>query len=516
LDAVVSDTALLARALGWVVGPAIWLLIVGAALLGQLVFGIGGRRAQVRRLAVLGGVMACVAALVVASAHDVSPAAAGKLPVAPADPRVAAAVSLDGEAAPLARRVVTKDGHPTHPTWYHDSQVALAGGKMYVAFNARNGVRVAELRASDLEILAKVELNTMKLGGSVDSTGTDTDRHDVPTVVSDGNARLHFLYGGGSLGGRGDDDGPLHRATLRRELASLSAETPLALGGAVAFDFEAVTDRSGVRHVVGQYGRGDTGSLVELRLTADGRWLPHRRVIAGGYRRDACVLDGQPRGCNRFAIARMASGPDGRLHLVWGYSEASLGGKCQTDQGYCDHDLFYAVSVDGGATWRNADLSTAVDVAGGRSIRHDDPAFRIVKGAIGLYKAVVATAAGPVIVHTEVRDDRATVVARRLVGGRWFRTVVARPRDAGVRSWSGAPVLRVDGASLTMWIPTGDRIFRFSSPDSRSWRSSLAYRGAAWSLTGIPSGIPGQQVLVWRGAQQHDRSEVVAALMPVG
>jgi hypothetical protein len=75
-------------------------------------------------------------------------------------------------------------------------------------------------------------------------------------------------------------------------------------------------------------------------------------------------------------------------------------------------------------------------------------------------------------------------------------------------------VLRRDRTALTLWIPTGDRIFRFTSPDGHAWRSSLAYKGPAWALTGTPSGTPGQHLLIWRGAQQDDRSEVVAALMP--
>jgi hypothetical protein len=411
---------------------------------------------------------------------------------------------------------MTTDGHPTHPTWYHDSQVAVARGKIYVGYNARAGVRALALRASDLKIVGKVDINAAELGGSFDSTGTDTNRHDVPAVVKERSGRLHFLYGGGSIAGRDAGEGPYHRATLPRGgLESLSPERKIA-GAGVAYDFETVTDRSGVRHVIGQHGRGDTGSLVELRMTADGRWLPPRRLIAGGFRDDACVLDGRARGCIRFAIARMVAGRDGRLHLVWGYSEASLGGKCETDRGYCDNDLYYAVSRDGGASWRNAGGSTVVHVSRWRSIEHDDAAFRVAKGGIGLYKAVVVTAAGPVIVHTEVNRDRATLVARRLTRGRWIRSVIARPGHEGVRSWSGSLVLRRDGRALTVWIPTGNRIFRFSSANGRAWRSALAYEGQAWSLTGGPSARRGQHLLVWRGGQQLDRSEVVAALMPAG
>jgi hypothetical protein len=95
-------------------------------------------------------------------------------------------------------------------------------------------------------------------------------------------------------------------------------------------------------------------------------------------------------------------------------------------------------------------------------------------------------------------------------------SVIARPGHAGVRSWSGAPVLRRDASALTVWIPTGDRIFRFSSADGRTWRSALAYKRPAWALTGTASGTRRHHLIIWRGAQQDDRSEVVAALMPAG
>lgn len=68
--------------------------------------------------------------------------------------------------------------------------------------------------------------------------------------------------------------------------------------------------------------------------------------------------------------------------------------------------------------------------------------------------------------------DRATLVTRQLAQGPWPRRVIARPGHAGVRSRSGVPVLRNDGTALTLWIPTGDRIFRFSSRDGHTWRLS--------------------------------------------
>jgi parallel beta-helix repeat protein len=513
----------LARVLAWGVGPGIWLLILGAATLGSLAAARDGTARRRRRRAALAGVagLAVAAAAVVIvtgrGGGGARPAMDAGLPRAPDDPR-------EGRARPAARgpqvlalRVVSKQGHPTHPTWYHDSQVALAGREVIVAWNGDREVRAARLRASDLEIVEKQTINDAALGGSRDSTGTDTDRHDTPVVLSDTAGRVHFLYGGGSIAGRSNGDGPYHRATTRAgDLASLSPERALDIGGGAAFDFEAVTGSSGVRHIIGQRGRGHTGSLIELRMTAAGGRLAPRELIAGGFRPGGCVLDGRPRGCNRFAIARMAADHAGGLHLVWGYSEASLGGKCETDRGYCDNDLYYAVSRDDGRSWRNASGDKLVELARGRSLAHDDPAFRVADGHIGLFKAVAANGAGPLLVYSVVRGDRSDLFAARLTGTRWKRSVVARSGDAGIASWKGSLVLRRNREGWTLWTGTGDRIFRFYSRDGDAWKRSVAYRGPAWSVTGRPASAPGRQLLLWRGRREHGHSQVMAGLMRTG
>jgi hypothetical protein len=265
----------------------------------------------------------------------------------------AAAAAPSGE--PRALRVVSKEGHPTHPTWYHDAQVLARDAVVTVAWNGPGKTQAAQLNASDLAITAKVKINERALGGATDSTGTDTNRHDVPAVLADGAGRLGFLYGGGSIAARGGA-GPLWRsATVPGALKPLTPERALNIGGGAAFDFETATDRTGTIHAIGQHGRGNTGSLVELRLTAKGSWKAPRELIHGGKQAGGCVLGGTPTGCNRFAIARIAADPSsGRLHLVWGWSEASLSDKCKTDAGYCDHDLNYAYSDDRGATWHDA------------------------------------------------------------------------------------------------------------------------------------------------------------------
>lgn len=507
------------RVLGWLFGPGVWLLILGGAALGPAAFGVGGLAGRVRAaggLVVVGGVAIAIAALAPGGGAPRADAVGRVALHPPVDGRLAATQQVDPAARPSALRILSKDGHPTHPTWYHDSQILQAGRELLVAWNARGEVRVARLGANDLRILDKARLNRAPLGGSVDSTGTDTNRHDVPTVLGDRSGRVHFLYGGGSAAAQ-NARGPYLR-DLRRsgDLTSLGRELAPRVAGGPAFDFESVVDAAGVRHLVGQRGRGNTGALVEARMTPDGRWLAPRQIIDGGYTSTACVLDGKARGCNRFAIARIASDPHGGLHLVWGYSEASLGGKCRTDRGYCDNDLYYAASGDGGATWHDITGRASVRIGRGRALAHDDARFLVASGHVGLFKALSTDAAGPVIVGTVVKGASADLVAWRFANGVWSSTVIARAGQAAVKTWAGSLVLRHDPGGFTLWTPTGDRIFRFTSVDGRRWHRALAYRGSAWSLTGTRARAHGREVLLWRGTQHGDRSDVMVAVMPAG
>jgi hypothetical protein len=408
--------------------------------------------------------------------------------------------------------VVSKKGHPTHPTWYHDAQLVERGGIITVAWNGDGETRAGQVRADDFALLSKVRLNEGPLGGVTDSTGTDTDRHDVPAVVADGAGRLAFLYGGGSLAARGSEGPYMRRGSVANAIDRLGAEQRLAIGDGAAFDFEAVTDATGTVHLIGQHGRGRTGALVELRLGRDGTWLPPRVLIEGGLQPGGCVLDGRARGCNRFAIGRLAADrATGRLHLVWGWSEDSLSGKCRTDAGFCDHDLMYAYSDDGGATWHNAGGGATVRVSDGPLQANAAP-FRVVGGHVGLFKAVAAGPAGPLLVYTTFGGRGQSLMAARLVGGRWrsARVAESRSRDAG---WSGSLVLR-GGAAYGLWTPTGDAIHSFTSADGVAWRHAVVYRGPAWSLTGAPSARPHEQLLLWRGKQQGSHSWVMLGAAP--
>jgi hypothetical protein len=428
----------------------------------------------------------------------------------PATTRAAAAVR---SGAPRALRVVSKEGHPTHPAWYHDAQVLARGDVVTVAWNGDRKVQAAQLAAGDLSIAAKVKVSERTLGGATDSTGTDTDRHDVPAVLADGTGRLGFLYGGGSLAARGDP-GPLWRTgTTPGAIAPLTPERALKIGGGAAFDFETATDRTGTVHAVGQHGRGNTGSLVELRLAADGSWLSPRELIHGGRQAGGCVLAGKPRGCNRFAIARIAADPaSGRLHLAWGWSEASLSGKCQTDAGYCDHDLLYAYSDDRGATWHDATGRHTVRIAD-RPLAADAPAVRVVGGHVGLFKALAVGPAGPLLVYSTFDAGTQLLKAARWSAGRWT-TATITPGTSGSR-WPGSLVLR-GGPPYTLWTPTGDAIHRFTSADGASWTHETVFRGPAWSVTGAPAATADEELLLWRGRREGDHSWVMLGAFALG
>src|SRR4051812_3658993 len=140
--------------------------------------------------------------------------------------------------------------------------------------------------------------------------------------------------------------------------------------------------------------------------------------------------------------------------------------------------MYYAVSHDDGATWRNASGAAKVDVHRG-PIAHDDARFRVASGHVGLFKAVASDRHGPLLVGTVVDGERSRLVAWQMVEGRWRERLIARSGDGGVASWNGSLVLRHDPSGFTLWTPTGDRIFRFDSADGGRWRRALAYRGAA-------------------------------------
>jgi hypothetical protein len=246
---------------------------------------------------------------------------------------------------------------------------------------------------------------------------------------------------------------------------------------------------------------------VELRLGRDGTWLPPRVLIEGGVQPGGCVLDGRPRGCNRFAIARLTvDQATGRLHLVWGWSEESLSGKCQTDAGFCDHDLLYAYSDDLGETWHNAEGTTTVRVSDG-PLQADAAPFRVVGGHVGLFKAVAVGPAGPLVTYTTFGGGGQSLMAARRVSGRWRSVQVAAPQP-DVRAWNGSLVLR-GGDGYSLWTPTGGAIHRFTSTDGVAWRHAVIYRGPAWSLTGAPATRPHEQLLLWRGKRQGGHSWVM-------
>lgn len=459
-------------------------------------------RADVTRAAIAG---ASVLAAVIAAAGLLAGQGSGaKDTAAPVYP----------EAAPRSLRVVTKQGHRTHPTWYHDSQILQLGGLITVAWNGDRQIAAAQLRADDLQILARTKVSEARLGGTTDSTGTDTDRHDVPAVLADAAGHPTFVYGGGSIAARGPHArGPYIRsATKPNAIEALTPERPLPVGGGSAFDFETVTDRTHTIHLIGQRGRGHTGALIELRLRADGTWLRPRVLIAGGMTAGGCVRDGQPRGCNRFAIARMTADPaSGRLHLVWGWSEASLSGKCRTDAGYCDHDLQYAYSDDNAATWHNARGHATVVIAH-RPLQADAPAFRVANGHVGLFKALALGPAGPLIVYTTFDGSAQSLKAARLLNGRWVSAHVASP-TADVPAWNGSLVMR-GGDAYSLWTSPGRAIHRFTSDDGISWKDDVVYRGPAWSLTGAPGDRPNEQLLLWRGKRADGHSWVMLATVP--
>lgn len=420
-------------------------------------------------------------------------------------------------AQPAPARVIARNGHPTNPTWHRDAQILELDDRVIVAWNGNVNVEAAELQTSNLAVARRMKVNAAPLTGASGEADPDASQHDTPTVFADALGRVHVLYGGASLAARGAaEDGPLERrAGVPGTLGRLQPERRLDIGTGSAYHFEAVRDGARTQHLFGQHGSGDIGSLWELRSSARGEWLPARKVIDGGFTRDACVFRGRPRGCPRYVTARVAAQPElDRLHMVWGYSEDSLAGQCRTDSRYCDNDLYYAYSDDRGATWRNG-LGRAQVRIGAGPIDHDDRRFAVLRGRVAPIKALAVGPAGPLVIYGSSRKGGIDLFALRLTAGRWRRSLVVAAGEVGSRSWDGSLVLRSDPKAFTLWVPTGQRILRFSSESGTYWSRRTVYRGRAWSMTGVPARAPNQQLLAWRGKQTPDSSEVVVARMAV-
>lgn len=436
-------------------------------------------------------------------------------------------------------RVATTAGHATTPVWYHDTVASAVGADAAVGWTTDAGAvqaRRLDLRAGVWTAPA-VRVSVTHLDcGCVDSTGTNPNRHDVPTLVTDRAGRVYAFYGGGTAAQTGNRTGPYFRAAAEpASIASWLPEQRLTVPGAV-YDMQAVRDATGAVDVVGQQGHSNVGagSLILLRLPSGTATTPgsvstfgstYRTLISGGEKPTACAWRFAP-GCNIFVEANLVAGPQApgttkqRLFLVWNWAEASLSDDCGDPSGFCNHGLYAAYSDDHGRTWRSLRHTAPHDVTTD-PIGYDDPAFALVRAStdVGLFKAVAVTGGypgRPVIAY----EPGADVGHGQLRIGSWTGTGLTTVTLDRSRPWNNHPVLWAGPRNtLELWsdvAQTGNHapdLAQWLRDSSGRWHKSLIAVGDNWYLTGTT--MHGHEVLVWRAPAAAGRTKVVTAVLPV-
>jgi hypothetical protein len=447
---------------------------------------------------------------------------------------VAVAKPARGGALSAPVIATAADGHPTHPVWYHDSVAAVSNGVGYVAWNTNHAA--VEARAWDptsgalLGSVVQVSAAVLDCG-CTDSTGTNPNRHDVPTLFADSADRIYAMYGGGTAAKTGNRTGPYFRAaTAPGSIDSWGAEQRLTVPGA-AYDLEAVTDNVGVTYLIGQQGDNSSGagSLVYFRFApgtaaSPGSFLGTYRILVKGGKQPVCTWQSSST-CNVFVIGRLGLGPPdpshpetpAPLYLAWGWSEKNLSNTCGDPTGFCNRGLYVARSLDGGATW-----SPIGGGPGKKTIQYNDPSYELVSQSldVGLFKAITVTGSYPgtpwVAYQPSADTGLGTVVVMYWSGTTWLKQTL----DAS-RPWNNHLVMHATSDGLvTLWSDIAQSgnsstlLKQWSAPaSSPSWTASAISVGPNWFLTGVPTAVG--EVLVWSAPNSADPTSTLVQLTVV-
>lgn len=433
--------------------------------------------------------------------------------------------------------IVAADGHGTHPVWQHDTTAAQVGTTLYVAWNTNHAA--VEARSFDTTTGTwesdPVQLSVTTLDCQcVDSTGTNPNRHDVPSLFTDPVGRVYTMYGGGTASKIGSGTGPFFRAASNlNSITSWGPEENLSIPGA-AYDLEVARDNQGVNHIIGQQGgnASGAGSLLYLRFLPGTSSVPghfdapgYQTLVQGGFDPTACAWQPIP-GCDIFVMGRLAAGPakpkspgtPSPLFLTWGWSEAGFSNTCGDPAGFCNRGLYFAMSLDGGRTWQNAAGTVATDLAVA-PIGYDDPNYQVVAPSVdvSVFKALGVTGrypGAPVIVYQPAADIGAgSIVVTRFVSGAWKGQTLDSSRP-----WNNHLVLRTTPTGhIYLWSDIAQNGNYATDLDqwlfsNKTWTKSQLVVGTNWFLTGSPA--PGQQeVLMWRADPVGTATNVGFALV---
>ena len=234
--------------------------------------------------------------------------------------------------------------------------------------------------------------------------------HDAPSVFGDKLGKIISTYYGAYI----NDNEPAGTAKPFMRV-STQANNVITLGSEGRTRLQHTSETHGFRLQDGGLLLGTSAGEFDIR-EPDGTWRTSelQRVV-----RDENYAAGSPH-CpdqghnylNRFKKTVFHQGVDGNLYVIWGYASGWHADDTDKPPSLCsdlrhydedDHELFFAYSSNGGATWKNATgtvelpvgTCTASGVCSG-GIPHYKEEFRITDVRQGEHRKIWVTGDGTV------------------------------------------------------------------------------------------------------------------------
>ncbi len=378
-------------------------------------------------------------------------------------------------------------GNVSEPTASFDAH------HQYIVYASNEPRQVTLTRFDGAHCTPPVRVNEIELPSSDIS-------HNTPSVFVDGLGYVYVTYGGSSLyAGRGTD--PYIRRTMYpHDITSWEPETTMRFQNYA--ELHGTTMRSGAVLFGASSGGPSAGMIDIVEPGGAYRWPAPRMVITMDTSSGGDPESGQA--SNRFTKTVFESSrySPNRLFAVWGWACSTL---YETEQ--CrpystdSHEVFFAYSDDGGATWKNlagtrsveAPLCSPVHSCEGdlsRGILHHDPDFRITTTRQKEFRAIDEGPDGTIYIAFTRSESHASPpgglsLLKFRLGGTVEESLVNEDRHTNIAG------IRRHGSSLYLWAQTFDgRIFEYTSPnDGASWQRARILERDCGRMHGNANGI---------------------------
>lgn len=342
---------------------------------------------------------------------------------------------------PATRLVPVGEGYAAtsvNTAVFRGSSIVTHGNSQYVSYYDADGYVILGKRNIDSKewTLRRTQYN-----------GNISDAHNVISIGVDGNGYLHVAF---------DHHGHPLRYAMSVAPGSLHLGDLMPMTGENESDVtypEFYTMPDGDLIFAYRSGASGRGNLVMNRYsTKDRKWTRIHDIL----------IDGEGK---RNAYWQMYVDPKGMMHLSWVWRETWL---VETN-----HDLCYARSADGGATWQRSDgtdyqLPITMDSA--------EIAWSIPQNSELINQTcMTADSDGNPYIATYWRDSDSRVPQYRLVwhnGKKWDMTTVGVRRSPFSLSGGGTKMIPISRPRI---VSDGKKAYYIFRDEERGSKVSIAY-----------------------------------------